>query len=126
MQNKPWLLRLLILVPGLILFSYFYDSYQGALWHGVDPESSLYFLLTVITSLIIGFLFELAPFKQSISFKKREVLILAGIFIFLVLLTLPSWFIVGRLVGFGIGYSIIIVMPLLGAFMGIYLAKVIS
>ncbi len=126
MQNKPWLLRLLILVPGLILFSYFYDSYQEALWHGLEPESSLFFLLTVITSLIIGFLFELTPFKQSISFKKPEVLILAGIFVFLVVLTLPSWFIVSRLVGIGIGYSILIVMPLLGAFTGIYIAKAIS
>ncbi len=118
---------LLIILAGVVPFIYFTESFQAMMMRGREPETSIYFLLIAVTSFLIGFLFELAPFNKRIRIIKWEALIPAVIFGVLVVLNVPHWFLISRIIGLGYGTTFVIfVMPLLSVFMGILFAKTIA
>jgi len=103
---KATLLRLVILVGGLTLFTVFYRSLTEAL-SLVRPEASLYFTLMLITTLITGFLVELAPFNKKISLNNRQSLLLAAVLGLAIVLTNPYWFFGGRIISIEYGVPLL-------------------
>ncbi len=124
---KKIISSLLIISAGVVPFIYFTELFQGAMMIRREPETTIYYLLIAITSFLIGFLFELAPFNKRIRVLKWEALIPAAIFGVLVVLNVPHWFLISRIIGLGYGTTFVIfVMPLLSVFMGILFTKTIT
>jgi len=75
-----------------------------------EPEITIYYLLIAVTSFLIGFLFELAPFNKRIRIIKWEALIPVAIFFGLVVLNVPHWFLISRIIGLGYGTTFVILL----------------